>query len=130
MSEQEVDLLAPPRWEVIQDDLRPAGNGRDCFYCGVPLGGRHLDECVIPGRPVAVRMTVDVIRRVPVSWGKEDIEFQMNEGSWCANNIMDDMEKTAEKVGCLCHSSSFEFIGDVDLDRSSHSADSNTGAGE
>jgi hypothetical protein len=32
---------------VVADDLRPAGNGKDCFYCGEPLGGQHEEGCVI-----------------------------------------------------------------------------------
>lgn len=32
---------------VIQDDLRPAGNGKDCFYCREPLGTPHKADCVI-----------------------------------------------------------------------------------
>lgn len=36
-------------WDtVVADDLRPAGNGKDCFYCGTPLGGKHKEDCVIP----------------------------------------------------------------------------------
>lgn len=35
-------------WDtVLPDDLRPAGNGKDCFYCGQPLDGKHKDDCVI-----------------------------------------------------------------------------------
>lgn len=32
---------------VIKDDLRLAGNGKDCFYCGRPLGAKHNANCVI-----------------------------------------------------------------------------------
>lgn len=32
---------------VLADDLRPAGDGKHCFYCGLPLGSLHKDECVI-----------------------------------------------------------------------------------
>jgi hypothetical protein len=32
---------------VVRDDLRPAGNGKDCFFCGSPLGGLHKQDCVI-----------------------------------------------------------------------------------
>jgi hypothetical protein len=32
---------------VLQEDLRPAGNGKDCFYCGEPLGSKHKQDCVI-----------------------------------------------------------------------------------
>ena len=32
---------------VLQDDLRPAGNGKDCFYCGERLGSKHDTDCVI-----------------------------------------------------------------------------------
>lgn len=32
---------------VLDDDLRPAGNGKDCFYCREPLGSQHKKECVV-----------------------------------------------------------------------------------
>jgi hypothetical protein len=32
---------------VLPDDLRPAGNGKDCFYCDKPLGQQHKKDCVI-----------------------------------------------------------------------------------
>jgi hypothetical protein len=32
---------------VVKDDLRPAGNGKDCFYCAQPLGSKHKRDCVI-----------------------------------------------------------------------------------
>lgn len=32
---------------VVAADLRPAGNGKDCFYCDVPLVEAHKDDCVI-----------------------------------------------------------------------------------
>ena len=52
----------PPRekdWNtVVADDLRPAGNGKDCFYCGIPLGGQHKDDCVI--RECAGQYTVAI----------------------------------------------------------------------
>lgn len=32
---------------VVKDDLRPAGDGKHCFYCGIALHGRHRQDCVI-----------------------------------------------------------------------------------
>jgi hypothetical protein len=32
---------------VLDDDIRPAGNGKDCFYCANPLGSKHEPDCVI-----------------------------------------------------------------------------------
>lgn len=39
----------PWTWDtkVRQNDVRPAGNPNDCFYCLSPLGVDHKDHCVV-----------------------------------------------------------------------------------
>lgn len=32
---------------VVVSDLRPAGDGKHCFYCGAPLWSLHKEGCVI-----------------------------------------------------------------------------------
>ncbi len=46
MSEQEPKEIRDYE-TVLQDDLRPSGNGKDCFYCGKRLGAKHTLDCVI-----------------------------------------------------------------------------------
>lgn len=90
------------RWEVTKDDVRPARPDGTCFYCMIPIGGRHRDDCVIPTRTWRVKMTVEFDWDEPVSWGAEDVEFHLNDSSWCADNIIAHLEKVAAEHGCLC----------------------------
>jgi len=58
-------------------------------------------------------MTIEYEVDVPSRWGKENIEFHRNEGSWCADNGLDELQELAEKKGCLCETSVFyEYIKD------------------
>lgn len=98
---------------VKPEDARPAGKPDECFYCNQPMGHLHKPDCVIPQRTVMIRMTIEFPRSVPRSWEKDMIEFQLNDGSWCADNILSDLEKVAEDNGCLCSLASFEYIGEV-----------------
>jgi hypothetical protein len=83
-------------WIVEADDdgIRPAGPPDRCFYCGVKAGeGKtHLLDCVIRTRTVVVRAQVDYVIRIPESWTAADVEFHRNEGTWCANNGMNELD--------------------------------------
>jgi hypothetical protein len=41
------------------------------------------------------------------------IEFHRNDSSWCAGNIMDELEAIAKPSGCLCEHVSFEYVGEA-----------------
>ena len=102
---------------VLEDDygIRPAGATDACFYCNARVGEPHHDDCVIIRRTNTYRVFAGG-RQVaiwkhdePVSWDNELGEFQKNEGSWCADNILDDdgFEHLRELIpdeegACLC----------------------------
>ena len=88
------------RWEVSEHDKRGRQRGDVCFYCGQPT--RHALDCVVPGTRVKVRLTLTFDKIVPHSWDQEQIEFFLNDGSWCASNILSDLEKLRDVKGCLC----------------------------
>ncbi len=101
---------------VTKEDLR--SNAEKCFYCTGVLDGEHDAACVILDRPVKVRMTIDLIIARPRSWAKHDIEFHLNDSSWCIDNIKDDIER---QVGdrCLCSFANFEYTGEATLEEAS-----------
>lgn len=108
-------MRTPP---VTPDDdgIRPAGPPDACLYCKQKVGDPHLAECVTVKRTVVVRMTVEYEVDVPQSWDKEQIEFHRNEGSWCANNALDELAQLHDAESaetCLCPSARFEYVGEA-----------------
>jgi hypothetical protein len=76
----------------------PAGKPDECFYCRQKIGAPHKFECVIPQRYVVVRETIERVVAVPKSWNVGEIHFKYNEGSWCADNIVRDLQKLIDKA--------------------------------
>lgn len=83
--------VRPPREAdydtVVADDLRPAGDGKHCFYCARPLGSKHKLDCIIrlgAGQYlVAIRHNPSgEIRmyRQDMTW--DDDEFMWTEGNY------------------------------------------------
>lgn len=92
--------------------MRPASNVCQCFYCKQPLGAEHKPDCVLIKKRVIVRVTIDYEIEVPADWDKSMVEFHRNEGSWCADNMIEELQAlTAER--CLCNRAHFEFVGDA-----------------
>lgn len=105
---------------VTLEDERPAGKGSGrCFYCPSKIGDRHALDCVIFTKKVIVRMTVEYEVEVPHSWGKDMIEFHRNDGTWCCDNALDELELLSNEgtkgKSCLCaQDMKFEFIKEVE----------------
>lgn len=105
-----MSLTQPPI--VKEEDERPAGKGSGhCFYCPSKIGERHAEDCVIWEKQVVVRATIEYTITVPHSWKKEDIEFHRNEGSWCSNNMIPELEALSEH-NCLCPYTEFMYLRD------------------
>lgn len=104
-----------PDFIVTKSAMRPASTKEQCFYCNRAIGAMHDASCVLIKKKVRVRFTVEYEVSVPASWDKHMIEFQRNDGSWCVDNAIRELEALAEAKGCLCRAdSSFEAIGDLD----------------
>lgn len=104
---------------VTLEDTRSgggAGTPDKCLYCKAPTGGPHTEECVCIERPVKIRMTVELIITHPRSWDAGSINFHLNDSSWCANNILGELDRLAGGGRCLCSATEFEFIGDATLE--------------
>jgi len=102
-----------PTTKVVQDDVR-CHPEQACLYCHVPVGGSHKWECVTQTRKVRVNYKFEVEIEVPVSWGKREIEFHRNEGSWCSSNAIDEINRIVDRDGCPCHICEAEYLGEVE----------------
>lgn len=94
---------------IVEADGRTNGDVR-CFYCSEPVGGWHKADCVRFTKKVMVRAIIEYEIEVPDFWQKENIEFHRNEGSWCTDNMLDELEALSESEGCLCHCVRFEAL--------------------
>lgn len=81
-----------------------------CGYCHVPLGDQHKADCVCRKRTVVVQATITYTILEVESSSEYDIEFHLNDSSWCVDNMLADLEKLSEYRGCLCNSVEFKFL--------------------
>lgn len=97
----------PPRlseFKVTRKAMRPAApDSEQCFYCHQPVGGNHLHSCVLVRQHVEIRATFALTIDEPASWSEEEIELLRNEGSWCKDNLIREIEMASKADGCLCN---------------------------
>lgn len=96
---------------VTRVDTRCDGAGRPdkCFYCTAALGAEHDPECVCRVRSIVVRATVEYVVDIPEFWTVEQFEFHRNHSSWCAGNMLPELE-FADEHGCLCHCTEIAYV--------------------
>lgn len=100
---------------VGSEGIRPLGPPDRCFYCNATLGEQHGETCVIRNRTVLVRATVEYVVSVPEHWDAEAIEFQRNDGSWCADNLIAELQSIVASERCLCPLTRFEFVREASI---------------
>lgn len=101
-------------FKVTEKAMRPASRERRCFYCNQPVGSMHKDDCVLISKKVKMRMIVEYDVLVPSTWTKEQIEFHRNDSSWCASNVISELEELDKEDRCLCGIARFEYLGEDD----------------
>ena len=99
-------------FKVTKEAMRPASDKEQCFYCGQKMGESHKDDCVLIKKKVLVRMIVEYEVEVPNSWDEEIVMFHRNEGSWCSDNAISELEELSGSGQCLCSKTEFEYIGE------------------
>lgn len=97
---------------VTAKAMRPASTKKECFYCHQLLGMEHLTTCVLRQKKVTVRAIIMYEVGVPAHWTEDDILFHRNESSWCASNMLRELEKLEDNGGCLCPHVEYEYISD------------------
>lgn len=77
-----------------------------CFYCGQIVGEEHKADCVCRLKVVMVEVSMTIPRVVPADWDESMVNFHLNESSWCADNIINDLNRyiNAKNQGapCMC----------------------------
>lgn len=101
-------------FKVTKDAMRPASDQPQCFYCQRAIGNDHQSDCVLISKTVKVRAIIEYDVRVPSDWDKAQVEFHRNDGSWCADNMIGELEEAVEANHCLCGIVRFEMIKDSD----------------
>lgn len=96
---------------VTEKASRPAGRKDICFYCNQPVGQPHRTECVYIKRRWRVRVTVEIDIERPADWPQHMVEFHLNDSSWCASNIGQEIVDYVETgPPCLCGSFEAEIL--------------------
>ncbi len=103
-------------FKVKPEDVRPARPDGTCFYCRTPLGEEHAKGCVIRDRTIVVDVTFRLVRKVPEDWDEHDINFHMNDSSWCASNILGEIESVDLEDRCLCDRFSGTYVGEASVE--------------
>ncbi len=101
-------------WTVTESSTRPAGKPDRCFYCGELIGEQHSENCVIKSRTVIVDFTFRTVLSVPESWDEEQIRFHYNDGTWCADNILSELNERSSEMRCNCDICEAKYIREAD----------------
>lgn len=110
-------ILGHTRIVTPENGPRPAGKPTECFYCHRSLGGEHAMDCVCFSKVVMVKVEMTIPMVVPAHWGPHEVDFHMNDRSWCANNIVKDLQRMQEAdeghCRCLCADFHGDFVRDA-----------------
>ncbi len=96
---------------VTKKAMRPASDKSQCFYCRADIGSTHKKYCVLITKKITVKMIVEYQIDVPNHWNEKDFLFHRNLGTWCADNSINELENIIETEGCLCNSTTYEYVG-------------------
>ena len=87
---------------VTEKAKRPAlPDAQCCFYCQSAIGGTHKNDCVLVKKTVKIHATYEIT--VPADWDEKMIEFHRNDGSWCVDNMFDELEELKGDECLCCH---------------------------
>lgn len=102
-------------FKVTRKAMRPASCLKQCFYCQQHIGEVHKKDCVLIKKKVKVTMNVEMEIEIdePAGWDASQIEFHLNESSWCVDNVLEDLEKMIKEEGCLCRKAHFTNVEDI-----------------
>lgn len=109
-----------PNWIVGDYSIRPGGKPDQCAYCQQPKGEIHKEDCVIRHRTVVVKVEITYAVEVPEDWTEDQILFQRNDGSWCADNGLQEIAELQKRLDadtnpkecypCFCSDMIYSFV--------------------
>ena len=97
-------------FKVTKKAMRPASSDKQCFYCGEKIGSYHEKDCVLINKKALVRLVIDYEVEIPAYWNKSNVNFHRNEGTWCSNNLIDELKDLTKGGDCLCDKAKFKCI--------------------
>jgi hypothetical protein len=98
-------------WIVEDYSIRPAGEPDECFYCNTKKGSEHKKDCVIRRKTIILKAEVTMIVERPETWTGEEVENVYNEGSWCADSLIDMLKEQIKRTErCLCQDTKIKFV--------------------
>lgn len=50
-----------------------------------------------------VKITIHLPMSFPSCWDDKQINFHLNDSSWCASNLISELDKYDDKHGCICN---------------------------
>lgn len=106
-------IIELSEFDVTKKAMRPASDKRECFYCQQAIGAKHQAHCVLIKKKVKLRAVIEYEAEVPNRWDAQQIEFHRNEGSWCVDNMLHELEEYLGEDGCLCPITKIEHLADV-----------------
>lgn len=59
-----------------------------------------------------IEIKINLPMDFPQDWGKEQIEFYLNDGSYCCDNLLDLLQQYSEQHGCICEITECRVIDD------------------
>lgn len=91
-----------------------------CYFCSSPSGQPHSGNCIVMSKTVVVKVELEVVIEAPRHWGKDDIEFDRNLGTWCSDNLLRDLGRWSdmeddERQCCSCDTMSVTFVREATL---------------
>lgn len=98
--------------------VRPARQDGTCFYCWQPVSARHKKDCPALKRWVVIDYSVQIVEPWPENMSEEQITLRLENGAWCADNLIAYMErvKKASPDGCLCAFVQPKCLGNAPLE--------------
>jgi len=93
---------------MVTENNGPRASGKldCCFYCGQIVGEEHKADCVCRLKVVMVEVSMTIPRVVPADWDESMVNFHLNESSWCADNIIEDINlyinSKNQGAPCMC----------------------------
>lgn len=79
-----------------------------------------MSESQMPRKTFRIRATVEYEVSLPGVWDKAGVEFHRNEGTYCADSMLDELEeyrhteRKSLRPGCLCGDVHFEVLSVVE----------------
>lgn len=58
----------------------------------------------------AIRITINLPMEFPEEWDDEMIEWYLNDGTYCLDNLMNELSCYSKEHGCICQITKCEVI--------------------